>query len=250
MAYASQAGRARTSSTSPQAHAICDRCGFRWNFVDLRWQFDWRGASLQNLRILVCRRCQDIPQEQLRAIVLPADPVPIINARPEQFISDEVDFITISEPTVYDARTGIPIPSTTTINNPDGTPWTGIPVGAPLGYQQNAIMPLEGTTKYRQPVPVLSVTANGTTIISVTCYQAHGLATNAQISVEGLTNVRANGFYSITVTGGTVFTYTVSPIIPAGSLLGSNTLMVTANMGLPLDLAQIPLTGTSGTNSE
>ena len=52
MGYASQAGRARTSSTNPQAHAICDRCGFRYNWVNLKWQYDWRGASLQNLKFL------------------------------------------------------------------------------------------------------------------------------------------------------------------------------------------------------
>ena len=40
MGYASQAGRARTDASNPQAHAICDRCGFRYNHVDLRWQFE------------------------------------------------------------------------------------------------------------------------------------------------------------------------------------------------------------------
>jgi hypothetical protein len=57
--------------------------------VDLRWQFDWRGAALLNTRILVCRSCQDTPQQQLRSIVVPADPMPIINARPEPFVDDE-----------------------------------------------------------------------------------------------------------------------------------------------------------------
>lgn len=89
MGYASKAGRARTSAFRPQAHAICDRCGFRYNHVDLRWQYDWSGTSLRNLRILVCRRCQDKPQQQLRAIIVPADPVPIQNPRTEPFVTDE-----------------------------------------------------------------------------------------------------------------------------------------------------------------
>src|SRR4029077_5841619 len=93
MAYASQAGRAKTSSTNPEAHAICDRCGFRYNFNSLQWQFDWRGPTLQNLRILVCDICLDTPQDQLRAITLPADPVPIINARPELYPQDSTDYI-------------------------------------------------------------------------------------------------------------------------------------------------------------
>lgn len=89
MGYASRAGRARTSSTNPQAHAICDRCGFRYNHVSLRWQYDWRGASMQNLKFLVCNTCYDTPQEQLRAIVVPADPVPIQNPRTQDFVNAE-----------------------------------------------------------------------------------------------------------------------------------------------------------------
>ena len=91
MGYASKVGRARTSSSNPQAHAICDRCGFRYNWVDLRWQYDWRGASLRNIRVLVCDECYDTPQEQLRAIVVPADPTPIVNARVQDFVQAETN---------------------------------------------------------------------------------------------------------------------------------------------------------------
>lgn len=89
MGYASRSGRARTSSTRPQAFAVCDRCSFWYNHVDLRWQFQWQGTSMTNLRFLVCRRCLDVPNQQLRAIILPADPVPINNPRIEPFAEDE-----------------------------------------------------------------------------------------------------------------------------------------------------------------
>lgn len=89
MGYASKSGRARTSPSNPRAHAICDRCGFRFNHHNLRWQFEWRGAALMNVRMLVCKRCFDRPQQQLRAIVIPADPVPIRNPRTEPFPEDE-----------------------------------------------------------------------------------------------------------------------------------------------------------------
>ena len=89
MSYASKAGRAHTSSRNPQAQAVCDRCGI-WNQHNkLSFQFDWAGAALVNKRILVCARCIDRPQQQLRAIVIPADPVPIMNPRTEPFLSDE-----------------------------------------------------------------------------------------------------------------------------------------------------------------
>lgn len=109
MAYASQAGRARTSSSSPQAHAICDRCGFRYNHSSLHWQFDWAGAALVNKRLLVCNTCYDTPQEQLRAIVVPADPVPIINPRVEPFVQDETSTRYTSGQNTVDPVTNIPV---------------------------------------------------------------------------------------------------------------------------------------------
>ena len=109
MAYASQAGRARTSSRSPQAHAICDRCGFRYNHVDLQWQYDWAGASLINKRILVCDTCNDVPQQQLRAIIVPADPMPVINPRIQDFVVAETSNRFTSGQNTVDPTTNIPI---------------------------------------------------------------------------------------------------------------------------------------------
>jgi len=90
MGYASKAGRARVSVSRPQAFAVCDRCSLWYNRVDLVWQFDYAGTGLINKRLLVCTRtCRDKPQAQLRAIILPADPVPVRNPRTEPFIEDE-----------------------------------------------------------------------------------------------------------------------------------------------------------------
>lgn len=90
MGYASKSGRAHTSATRPVAFKVCDRCGMWYNGPDLVWQFDWAGTSLINKRILVCKRtCLDRPQNQLRAIILPADPVPTANPRTEPFAEDE-----------------------------------------------------------------------------------------------------------------------------------------------------------------
>jgi len=80
-------GRARVNPRSPSAFALCDRCGFRWNHVDLTWQYEWSGNQLVNRRILVCPRCTDLPQEQLRSYAVPPDPLPIHDPRPD--MSDE-----------------------------------------------------------------------------------------------------------------------------------------------------------------
>jgi hypothetical protein len=243
MAYASQSGRARTSASSPQAHAICDRCGFRFNHVDLKWQYDWRGATMQNIKILVCNRCYDTPQEQLRAIVVPADPTPIINARVQDFAAAETDYQTISAATVTDPTTGIPVPSTTVLVTQSGQNLTDQPIGIPADLDPSAVMPLVGTKSYAVKLPVLSVSSVGTTVITVTCSSAHGLSTNDQIVASGLSNANANGAYSIIVTTATAFTYATNTVIPAGSLLGANSRIITALIGLPLNYTQIPQMG-------
>jgi hypothetical protein len=243
MAYASQAGRARTSARSPQAHGICDRCGFRYNLTDLNWQFDWRGASLQNIKMLVCKGCYDDPQQQLRAIVVPADPMPIANARIQDFVTAVTDDLSIVSATVTDPVTGIPIPSTTNITTEDSIDLTAQPIGVPVGLQQGAIMPLQGNVAYAVQLPVLSLSSAGTATITVTCSSVHGLATDAQVSVAGATNNTANGFYSVTVTTATAFTYMVNSTIPAGSLLTGTTKVLTAKVGLPYNYSQIPQAG-------
>jgi hypothetical protein len=67
----------------PEAFAFCDRCGFRYNRSALVWQFDYRGTALANLRILVCTRtCNDVPNPQLRPILIGPDPIPVKDPRP------------------------------------------------------------------------------------------------------------------------------------------------------------------------
>lgn len=80
-------GRARVDTHRPQAFAICDRCGFRYNHVALRWQNDYRGTRLTNLRLLVCDRCLDNPQPQLKPKIIGQDPISIKNARPDTYAS-------------------------------------------------------------------------------------------------------------------------------------------------------------------
>ncbi len=76
-------------SNDPVAWATCDRCGFVWNHYRLDWQFDWRGMQPRNLKLLVCPRCDDDWQRQLGAVILPPDPDPVLDARPEPYDIDE-----------------------------------------------------------------------------------------------------------------------------------------------------------------
>lgn len=245
MGYASQVGRARVSSKNPQALAVCDRCGMWYNHVDLAWQFDWGGASLINKRILVCRPCNDVPQNQLRAIVLPADPVPVMNPRTEPYASDETDYVVTSLNAVTNATTGLPVYNPTYLVDENGNNVTTQPLGPPTGLDQAAIMPLQNGITYAVTLPVVSMIADGSSIITVTCSAATGLSTNSQISVQGTTLGSAtDGFYSVTVgVSQTQFTYTVAQNVASGSILGSTTLVKTAIVGVPYNYSQIPQTG-------
>jgi hypothetical protein len=91
MGYASRLGRARINASAPQAAGMCDRCGFIFTHSTLQFQMDYAGAGLVNKNLLVCHRCMDRPQDQLRAIVIPADPIPIRNPRPANFEKQRVD---------------------------------------------------------------------------------------------------------------------------------------------------------------
>lgn len=81
--------RASVDASHPDAFAICDRCGFLYNHRDLRWQMQWRGTQLVNIRLLVCSPCYDQPNESLRTIMLPPDPPPVKDARPPAWASQE-----------------------------------------------------------------------------------------------------------------------------------------------------------------
>lgn len=242
MAYASRSGRAKTSSSNPMAHAICDRCGFRYNRVDLNWQYDWRGATRQNIRILVCNTCMDDAQEQLRAIVVPADPVPIDQPRVEGFISDEVDYRLTAAPPIIDPTTGIPIPQGQQLVTGNGDDRITQPIGRPTGLNLSATMPLKGTVHYGEALPILSAITGGFRV-NVTCSAPHGLSDNDQIAVEGMTNSVADGFYSIELRSATSFRYFINTDIPAGSILGPRTIIWTTIVGLPYVNEKIPQTG-------
>jgi hypothetical protein len=82
-------GRATVNTSSPKAFGICDRCGILYNLRQLRWQFDFAGPVLQNLRLLVCDHCYDKPQEQNKPVLVPPDPLPVPNARPQNYAAAE-----------------------------------------------------------------------------------------------------------------------------------------------------------------
>ena len=84
--------RAEVDPEAPMAWASCQRCGMNTNLYKLSWQQQFAGPSLLNTNLLVCDRCLDKPAPFLKTLVLPPDPPPVLNARPEPYSIDETDY--------------------------------------------------------------------------------------------------------------------------------------------------------------
>lgn len=83
--------QAYANPSAPSAWAQCDRCDRTFLHRDLTWQWQWAGPNLQNLRLLVCQSCNDVPQPQLKPRILPPDPTPVMNARPMNYRAADID---------------------------------------------------------------------------------------------------------------------------------------------------------------
>ena len=76
-------GKIKVKKYDPLAAGCCDRCGTAYQHSELQWQYEWRGDNLENIRWLVCPRCLDQPQPQLKTRRIPPDPLPIKDIRRE-----------------------------------------------------------------------------------------------------------------------------------------------------------------------
>jgi len=170
------------------------------------------------------------------------DPIPIMNARPDSY--DYYNTSNLAEPGfTINTATGIPVPNNVDLITEDGQTLTAQPIGKPADLDPNALMPLINQTQYDILLPVLSITADGSTTVTVTTSAANNLSTGSQISVTGTTNNNAMGMYSVTVLSAVSFTYQANSAIPSGGLLGPNTRIVTASVGIPPQYTQIVQTG-------
>ena len=76
-------GHAEDDLFKPSARAVCDKCGFLWNDSTLQFQWAVQGQTMVNTGSRVCRKCLDAPALFQRNTGLPADPVNILNPRPD-----------------------------------------------------------------------------------------------------------------------------------------------------------------------
>jgi hypothetical protein len=75
-----------TNMSRPEPVGVCDRCYTKRFLVDLIFQWDYRGNSLQNLRIRVCKdRCLDVPADQRRPVIITGTEGVVKDPRPPQY---------------------------------------------------------------------------------------------------------------------------------------------------------------------
>lgn len=81
-------GHASVNPTSPRAWGVCDVCGRLFNLDDLKFQVEWRGTRLMPNGLRVCKYDYDRPFPFYRPVILPVDPQPVFQARPEQLTAE------------------------------------------------------------------------------------------------------------------------------------------------------------------
>lgn len=241
MGYASRSGRAQTSAKRPRAFGVCDRCAIWYNHDQLSWQYDWAGASLINKRILVCRTCYDEPQQQLRAIVVPADPTPIINPRVEPFAFDNIDRRQVSGYNTVNQQTGIPVPQgdtrVTSLDDEENKIRVTQQTGAASGSKNQLPGTDPNAVTYRT---VTNCVDNGSGLIRLTVATTNGMITGQYITVQEVGGVPvSDGNWVATIVDNTTIDLQDSAF--SGSYTSGG--YVVNNPSLPYGSDEVPRTG-------
>lgn len=86
----------------------------------MQFQYDFMGGSSpQSLGLLVCGKCLDDMNWQQKLLILPPDPRPIFNTRPEPYIVDETSWMTTQDGDIITSETNETF--ITPIPNPNST---------------------------------------------------------------------------------------------------------------------------------
>lgn len=85
----------------------CPQCGLIWNLCDMQFQFDFQGGVAPiNTNLLRCPKCITPLTWQRQLIVIPPDPPPIFNTRPEPYTVDETNWLTTQDYDIFETVDG------------------------------------------------------------------------------------------------------------------------------------------------
>lgn len=234
------------ASKSPglgSAWSACDRCGFQWNQRNLQWQYNFQGGSTpQNLRFLHCPLCIDPLGYQQKLIVVPADPSPLFNTRPEPYVVDETNWMTTQSGDIIDTQSGLNF--VTSIPDPNQNADTAIlsvVMRYPSGSVASAYLdifngsPASGGVSVLSAITGSSVRSNVGPALSIT---AQNVAENTDVltvssSAVSITNAGFAALYSA-ASGGSLLAYgpmsVSAPSIVKGAVVQFNALGLSVNL--------------------
>lgn len=241
MAYRYHPKNAEVDPDNPQAWARCDRCSFIFNHNKLQFQYDYQGTPmLQNTGFLVCSRCTDVPNPQQAPYILPPDPEPIMNARPETYAVDETNWLTTEDGDIITAEDDDLI--TPSIPDPTSAATVSVlacSITASGGSVATAYLDLFNGNPATTGTSVLAaITGSATrTNIAASLTTVSGIATNAAALVvdtasAATVNISYVGIYNA-ASGGTLLmsgTVSASPTIVAGYTVQFNALGLSINL--------------------
>lgn len=221
MAYRWKGKNFQVDPDDPRAEGICDRCGFRWNLYRLTWQYDYQGTSqLQNTRLLVCDRCYDKPQPQLSPYILPPDPPPIYNARPEPYVMDEASWLLTQDGSIITTQDGVDM--TTALPNPSdaaATSYLTAIIPAPAATITVAYLDLFNGDPSSGGVSVLSAITGSSVRTDIAADLSLAKASTTYVNPDYIvvttasqnqTNVNWIGFYTASISGSLLWSAPVS----------------------------------------
>ena len=230
---------------NPRAEGICDRCGFRFNLYKLQYQYAFQGSTMpQNTRFLVCGRpgCLDPLNPQDTPNILPPDPLPVFNARPEPYLLDEASYLTTQDGEIITTQDGELF--ITNVENPASSANTAV-LQAVLSYPGGDVSvmyldlfngnPAAGGMSVLSAITGSSTRANLASSLSL---NVAGDAVNPDfITVSSgsasVTNVNYIGFYSASVSGSLLVS---GPVAVSGQTIGVDTVVQFNPLSLVLDL--------------
>lgn len=213
MAYRWHPKSAEVDPDNPRAWGTCDRCGRIFNLHRLQFQYAYQGSTTpQNTGFLVCDEgCLDPLNAQDTPYILPPDPPPIYNARPENYVLDEESWMGTQDDESITTQDDEPI--TTAIPNPDGIAATAhlqTSIAAPSGSVAVAYLDIFNGNPSAGGVSVLAdITGSATrTNIAASLTTVSGIAQNpSQIIVAAASEATVNTNYCAiydAATGGTI----------------------------------------------
>lgn len=220
----------------------CDRCGLINSHSRMQFQFDfYGGASPQNSGLLVCSTCLDDLSWEQKLIVLPPDPQPFFNTRPEPYTIDESNWLTTEDGDVIDTEGGDKI--TPSIPSPEevaGTTFLSAGLTYLGGSVGTAYLDLFSGDPTSGGTSILSIVTGSATRTNIASYlaTANGTATNTTVipvttASDGTSTVTHIGLYSAATAGTLLVSGAVGatyPTIAEGTAVSFDALALTIRL--------------------